>query len=366
LAHGDYTSALGVKEYPRRLRKRTIAGQVTHLALQKIADCLREAGCVGPQDSGVPAALRELGGISRVLETCRDDVLGTLVGNPRAEPYADVLRDDLARRLPTLRQQVQGTLQRIFGSSEPPPGAGQGDRTPSGGALSDGFYTEVRLAPNDLPWIGWADAIKLGPGHCEIIDYKTGVVEEMHREQLRLYALLWARDSTLNPSGRLATHLTIVYPSESQSVDAPTEADLAAMEASLEGLGARVTTALRTVPPPPSVATDSCRFCDVKHMCPEYWEPESRPKLREEPPAVVRSLELAVADRRGVRSWSVNVMFDPFIEAGADAILVGSPHINVRPGTRLRVIDCRVEAADQDIPLIHIGPTTEVFVLEEG
>ena len=365
LAHGDYTDTLGMADYPKRLRKRTIAGQVTHLALERIADCLREAGCVGPQDSRVPVALGGLGGISGVLEACREDVLGGLDGNPRAGPYAEVLRDDLARRLPALRQQVQGALQRIFGSSEPL-GASQADRVRRGGALPEGFHTEVKLAPDDIHWIGWADAIKLGPGHCEIIDYKTGQVDEAHRDQLRLYALLWARDSRLNPTGRLATHLTIVYPSSSQSVEVPAAADLSAMEADLGTVGARVRAALQMVPPPPSVATDSCRFCDVKHMCPEYWEPASRPKLREEPPAVVRSVELDVDERRGVRSWSVSVIFDPFLEAGADAVLVGIPHVSIQRGCRIRVIDCRVELVDQDHPLIHITPTTEVFVLEES
>jgi hypothetical protein len=366
LAHGDYTNTLGIAEYPRRLRKRTIAGQVTHLALQRIADSLREAGCVGPQDSRVPVALRGLGGISGVLEGCRDDVLKTLDGNRRAEPYAEVLRDDLARRIPGLRQQVQGSLQRIFGSSEPPRGTSQPDGIRRDGALSYGFHTEVKLAPSDIPWIGWADAIKLGPGQCEIIDFKTGQEDESHWDQLRLYALLWARDSRLNPTGRLATHLTLVYPGSSRPVEVPTEADLTVLESELIAVGARVGATLQEVPPLPFVATDSCRFCDVKHLCAEYWQPSSRPKLREESPAVVRSVELDVGERRGARSWSVSVIFDPFIEAGAEAILIGSPHVSVRRGSRLRIIDCRVEIADQDVPLIHIGPTTELFVLEEG
>src|SRR5207248_340242 len=46
LAHADYTDTLGLTRYPSRFRRRTMAGQVTHLALQRIADCLREAGCV--------------------------------------------------------------------------------------------------------------------------------------------------------------------------------------------------------------------------------------------------------------------------------------------------------------------------------
>jgi PD-(D/E)XK nuclease superfamily len=365
LGNADYSKSLSVSEYPGRLRKRTIAGQVAHLALQRVAEVLHAAGCVSPNDANVSAALRRVGGISKVLEACGEELIGSHQEDPRAAPYLDQLQDDLVRRLPTLRQTVQGALQRIFGTSETPSEATSTHRRETG-PLGPGFHPEVNLAPSDLPWSGWADAIKLSSEQCEIIDYKTGGEDPAHAKQLRLYALLWARDRRLNPDARLATHLTIVYPGVSRTVDVPDVTDLARMEAELQGLPDRVAATLRQIPPAAVVSADTCRFCDVKQLCSDYWEVGARAKLIESVSSPVRSLEIQVSARLGLRSWSALVTFDPWLEPGSQAVLVGPSTAEYRPGVRLRIIDGRVESREREPTHVYLAPATEVFTLSDG
>lgn len=365
LSHADYSSSLGRPTYPRRPRKGLLAGQVAHLALQRIANALQSAGCVGPHDPGVVEALRSMGGISRVLEACARHVTAAYEGDPRAAPFMGSLELELMRRLPTLRQLVQGYLQRIFGISETPT-RGVTHRGVSRGPLPPGFHSEVRLAPPGIPWIGWADAIKLGPEHCEVIDYKSGLEDRTHEDQLRLYALLWWRDTQLNPEGRLATHLTIVYPGVSQSIPAPDALSLANLEADLRQRASRLVSSLSEAPPAASVSVGNCRHCDVKHLCSDYWLPAARPRLIEQEPSSIRALEVQIDGQLGIRSWSATVAFDSLLEAGTEAVLIGSAAKSFRPGAQLRLIDARIEESADGQPLVHLTSTTEIYLLEES
>ena len=343
---------------------RTLAGQVSHLALERIAQALHAERCTDPQDLRVGRALRAVGGITGVLESCGDQIVTRHRDDPRTSPYLDELRAELWRQLPTLRALVQGSLQRIFGTSASPP---EGTTSvPTRSALPPGFHPEVLLSPPAMQWVGYADAIKLGPEQCEIIDFKTGSEDPSHHEQVRIYALLWARDSVVNPHARLATHLTLVYPGMLRAVDVPDAAALDLLESDLAARAEGVLRELATTPPPAFVSAETCRFCDVKHLCADYWEDSSRPLLAAGDPGTQRAVEIQILQQKAVRSWRVAVVHDPWIPQGTEALLVGIAHPAFLPSARLRLIDCRVaDQAGDDPLLIQRVPTTEIFVLDE-
>jgi hypothetical protein len=112
------------------------------------------------------------------------------------------------------------------------------------------------------------------------------------------------------------------------------------------------------------VAADTCRFCDVKQLCSEYWESGGRARLAEGEPPPVRALEIEVGARLGQRSWSARITSDPWLESGSEAILIGSATVEFPQGSRLRVIDCRVESPAQEPSHVYLVPSTEVFWLK--
>ena len=361
LSHADYSSSIGRSGYPQRPRKATLLGQVSHMALQAITDSLQAVGCMGPQDPGVVLALKGLGGISRVVERQGEDLLDQLATNPRAEPIMDRLRLDLHRGLPAIRQVVQGSLQRIFGISETPNGR---EKHPSGMGrqpLQSGFHSEVMLAPAALPWVGWADAIKLSSEACEILDYKTGGEDPRHVEQLRIYALLWARDEQLNPHGRLATHLTIVYSGTTRPVEIPDTAALTNLERELRSRESAVKRTLTTEPPPASVSADNCRYCAVKHLCHDHWTQDARQFLQDGE-ASLRSLQIEIIKAVGIRSWEAVVEVDPYLEAGRQVLVLTHKPMSLQKGMKLRLIDARVDSAEEPA-LVHLFSTSELYVL---
>ncbi len=368
LARGDYSASLGRKGYPRKPRKGTLAGEVAHLALQKIAMALQAAGCVGPDDPAVVAALRGLGGLSAVLESCAVEVMGAAASNPRVAHRMEHLRSDLIRRLPELRHVVQGALQRIFGVTPPIVPIHRWETRSAEGskreALQPGFHAEVELAPRQLPWVGWADVIKLTAESCEIIDYKTGVEEPAHFEQLRIYALLWLRDEELNPERRPATNLTVVYPGTTYTVAPPSPSEIKDLEDELERRADTGRAALLGRPPRASVGADACRFCDVKHLCDDYWTPLGQQLVREASLPAVRSVQVEVLEPRGAHSWTVVVDLDPYLAAGTRALLTAQEMLSLKEGHSIRLVDAWIPDQTEDgLPAIRLGSNSEIYRL---
>src|SRR5205823_6764255 len=138
------------------------------------------------------------------------------------------------RAIPDLRQIVQLALNGMLSVGGAPATSFRSSDPAARGPLGLGYHSEVKLAPKKMAWVGFADAIRLSHDSCEIIDYKTGAESPAHLDQLRIYALLWARDDVVNPNARLATSLAIVYPGSTHLVPPPDERDLDNLEAALE------------------------------------------------------------------------------------------------------------------------------------
>src|SRR5574337_1295867 len=208
LEHADYADRGLGRGFPRRPSVATLGGRAAHCALERIARAAGPEGAARP-DAFV-SALRSLGGITAVISGCVRDGLARESANPRAAPMLEALDARLRQRSEELRRLVQQALRLQAQApgpttQSPEPGAAPPDR----GALGYGYHPEVELRPPLMGWVGYADAIRLEPDVCEIVDYKTGAPSPTHEAQLRAYALLWARDTVVNPRGRLADSLVL-------------------------------------------------------------------------------------------------------------------------------------------------------------
>ena len=128
----------------------------------------------------------------------------------------------LRSRLPEMRGQVQALLRRVHlkvaaidVSKE------RVYFQPTRSPLNPGVYPEVEVHAPKINWRGKIDLLTISGTSCEVVDFKTGVPNEKHGFQLRVYALLWSRDTELNPKGQAANRLTISYDSGDVAVPAP-------------------------------------------------------------------------------------------------------------------------------------------------
>ncbi len=361
LAHSEYPLLWSGKGYPHRPNLGTLSGRVAHLALERISRAVSEAD--DPTFAGAAIHLRALGGISRVLAECASVEIARLDDNPRVRHRSAALESELARRIPELRLVVQSALNRVLAGAEASPATDR--QGPSlRRALGIGYHSEVELTPDGMAWVGYADAIRLTEDACEIIDYKTGEPSPSHDDQVRLYALLWARDSVVNPTSRLATRLVLVYPRTVREVDPPTLADLQTLERQMRDRAAAAEVELLHSPPKAKVTPDGCKFCDVKQLCQEYWTSRSQSHLAVLPEPWARSLQGVITGQRGNSVTLMAVEFDPYLPRGTEVVvtrLEGNARV---PGQRLRLVDVRVrDDPDAGGAVVSLGPQSEVFVV---
>lgn len=361
LAHADYPNLWSGKGYPRRANVAALSGRVAHLALERISQAIREADT--PTFAGAAIQLRALGGISRVLAECASAEITRLDDNPRSRDRALALESELDRRLPELRLVVQSALNRALtgvAASPTPDRYGVSGRK----ALAFGYHSEVELTPDGMAWVGYADAIRLTEDACEIIDYKTGEPSPSHDDQVRLYALLWARDSVVNPTSRLATRLVLVYPGTVREVDAPTLADLELLEHEMRERAAAAEVELLRSPPRANVTPDGCRFCDVKQLCHDYWTSVGQSHLHALPEPWARSVQVVVTGHRGDSVTVLAVEYDPYLAPGTEAVVTRLQSKARALGQRLRLLDVRVvDDPDAGGVVVSLGPQSEVFLV---
>jgi hypothetical protein len=335
-------------------------GRVAHAAIETITRAIGKAGCTSYAD--VVHVLRALGGLSQVISGCITGEIESCRANPRASERADGLDAELRRHGGDMRLIVQRAINRAVSEAKTPfAGEGAGGRR---GPLGFGYHPEVELAPDGLAWVGYADAILLAPDRCEIIDYKTGEPSPAHAEQLRLYALLWARDSVVNPSGRLATTLRVAYSGVAVEIPAPGLAELAELEIAVEERARSARGAIARTVPPAVVTSEECRYCDVKHLCDDYWTPSGQALVAEVLEPRYRSLQVVVTGRRGASAVAMTIELDPYVPAGTATVGVLSRHAVYSAGQRLRLLDAQVtQDAETGAPVLGFGPGSESFLV---
>jgi hypothetical protein len=395
LRQGNYADVWAGKGYPPAPAGATLAGHVVHVALERIVRAVGDARDIPSGDPGnshrdpmalVVEALRALGGISAVLDGVIRETVSEWESNPRLRPRAKELANELQRQLPALRPRVQHFLNHVrlsrlsagrgLSGAE---GGNQDERTPR--LLAPGLHAEVPLVNEELGWYGKADLLRVGTeteadGGDEIVDFKTGLPKPDHPLQLRIYALLWAREARRNPGGRRVRKLTVLYGSGPLDVSAPIldeELDGVAEELTQRTVGARA--AVQQHPPPARPSREACEWCDVRHMCPAYWAPATRAAIS--PPASQSRQQadvgVQIVQRQGSWSWvgivrEIGALSDEML-VGARVLLRARPHDEhfaslIAAGGRLRIVAAQFAPPSDEsggLPVLSLTKSTEAF-----
>jgi hypothetical protein len=395
LRQGEYAGLWTERGYPPSPAGATIAGHVVHVALERIVRAVAATryGLGDERDVGdgdpmalVVGALRSLGGISAVLEGVIRETVSGWESNPRLRPRVKELGNELQRQLPALRPRVQQYLNRVDLSRLTPRQASH--RASSGeqeeGAvrpLIPGLHAEVPLVNDEMGWYGKADLMRIaGEAEAqsgdEIVDFKTGLPKPDHAFQLRIYALLWAREVRRNPSGSRARKLTVLYGGGPVDVPPPiTDADLDSVAVELAERTAQARAAVIQHPPIARPSCDACEWCDVRQMCDTYWMPTTRAAITPptESPRHLVDAGVQVVQRQGSWSWVALVSevgaLCVDVEVGARVLLRARPHdehfgSRIGVGRRLRIIGAQyVEPSEESggLAVLSLTRATEAY-----
>jgi hypothetical protein len=357
LARASYPEVWEHSGYPRKLHVAALTGDVIHGALEDFLRAWKSASTTASPRAAAVVALRELGGYTALIERSLVRRVKTLQDNPRMARRAEELQAQLAVKVPDMRQKVQGIISRLHLDAV----SGHGEAGDNRGPLSAGLHPEVDLVASALHFMGRADLIAVGPDGLTITDYKTGVADAGHGDQVRLYALLWQRDKERNPDGVLATKLTLAYSSHDELLDAPGPGELDELAHALSDRIAAVERDVAERPPPARPSAETCRYCAVRHLCEEFWVDLPHPEVRADRPTF-RDYEGTVGPRNGPRSWMLGLDRTP----GQLLLRTGTETPGFDTGDRVRILDIAATADDDTAQVVAtITRASEVFVLTE-
>lgn len=367
LRNAKYAGIWANNGYPSTLTPAQAKGTILHRALELL---VQTAAALQGAEAPLAQALREVGGLTAVLERCTEELLSRVAKNPRLSHRSQELKSALERQMPALRPQLQMLISRL----PPLPGG----RVTSGVAHGrtrrlryvEGAYSEVMLKDDGLRWLGIADLVCVNDAGCQIVDFKTGDPKPEHLMQVQVYALLWARDRKANPLGRPVTRLLLRYATGDVEVAVPDPAKLNALASELGARSKAASAAIAVHPPRATPSAEACASCEVRHLCPTIWE--------EEVPVPggigdTQDLQIELLARQGEWSWLASVQFARALPAHSEVLL------RVRPGDHAtakllqqsrtaRLLGVRILPADDasPMPIVALTSGSEVFVLRSA
>lgn len=399
LRHGEYADIWTGRGYPSAPAGATVAGHVVHVALERVVRAVGAMHHEVPSSHAAPNAdpmipvvnaLRSLGGISAVLNDLVQETISEWEMNPRLWPRATEMAAELQRQVPALRPRVQQFLGSVdLGRLRPARDPGGTNMRVRANAevrpLAPGVYAEVPLVDAGLGWYGKADLLRVGGGERNaddaILDFKTGQAKPDHAFQLRIYALLWARDTRRNPAGRRARKLTVLYGDAAIEVPAPhSDRDLDEVAQELGDRTEHARAAVEHHPPVARPSCEACEWCDVRHMCPAYWQPATRAAITSSADLLRHGIDAGVQilQQQGAWRWVARVRevgaLSDEISEGARVLLRGRPHDEhfvaiIRVGARMRVVGAQFVAASEEsggLPVLSLTRSTEAFTVLEN
>lgn len=361
LARADYPDLWEQHGYPRLPIPAAIRGDVVHGALEIIVKAFVKAGCSSTRSAEAVAVLRELGGYTKVAEYVLAAQLARFAGNPRLR--AD-RREQLTRLLtdwlPEAREQIQTYLNRMNllpsgGSGSAPPTAAPSTRYPA----RTGDHPEKELVAEVLGLKGRIDLLSVDAGGVHITDFKTGAEDPAHHDQLRMYALLWDADGTVNPDGLPITKLVAAYPDHEVEVPVPSAADLATL---VDDVAAQIEVAKAAIAVDPPVAKlgEHCRLCSVRGLCGSYWS-RGAPRTAEVSDGTWYDLAGTVVREHGVKSFVLREG-----GTGSDVLVrTPTPAIALPLGSGIRILGARrvIDPEDEEALIAALTSASEVLEL---
>lgn len=349
LAHADYPEIWDKHGYPPRIHLSSILGIVSHSCIERIIRELVKARCSSIDSDGAVAVMRSLGGYTEIIRCYIDRVIVSFQENPRAECAVDSLRSSLQSHTGDIRSRVQLLLGRVHLDNDK--GATSGPTTKAShikrqAMLAPAIYPEVELHAHHLHWTGRVDLLRLLESSCELIDFKTGNYSEKHEFQMRVYALLWLKDSTLNPMSRPIDKLTLSYIREDLQVPVPSLDSLALLETEILERTQKCIEGLSISPPRSRRNVERCVFCGVRHLCEEYWQIQVSDSSTCRSKDGLTDVEVTLIEQHGPSSWNVivnagfvcNVNMPALLRLPANHFLI---HLGM-PLDRLRILDAGV------------------------
>jgi hypothetical protein len=228
--------------------------------------------------------------------------------------------------------------------------------------IGPGDYPEQELVADELRLIGRVDLLSRTPGGATITDFKTGAEDASHHDQLRLYALLWHTDVTVNPEASPVIALVAAYANHEVAVPIPDADELTKLASDIKTRVRAADAAVMADTPAPVVGAH-CGVCNVRVLCDAYWSTGTQ-KTADVAGGARFDLEGIVVRQHGVKSWVLRES-----KTGSEVVVrTASPSTTLPVGETIRILGAR-RTVDRDgtaALIASLASTSETHRLEAG
>lgn len=342
-----------------------LKGIAAHRALRLILSSLVQAGCVSTKSPEAIQVMRRLGGFSLVVRRIVDEAILREERNPRAKAFVEAVRCRIGPIVAAVREEVQAILSTQPLAAATPVASGS-SRSSVRKPLTQGSFPEQELSDASSGWTGIADLLNITTAGIEIVDFKTGEYDKAHELQVKLYSLIWARDTSLNPAGKLVTKLTLRYIGREVEVRPLSEKELTSFQRILDERAQAAKGALKGASPLAKPSAENCRYCFVRHLCATFWTQEVQERIQRETGDDERRMDIEVdlVSPHGPHSWQAKVRVSRLwpVESSVLVRLNEYPHELVS-GQRLRILDAQIIGDEPNERVVVLHKTTELFLL---
>lgn len=361
LSRADYPDLWRHHGYPPLPIPAAIRGDVVHGALETIVKALVKAGCSSARSAEAVAVLRGLGGYTNVAEGVLAAQLARFEGNPRlGADRREQLTRSLTDWVPEARELIQTYLNRI----DLRPSTSRATATVTSDSATryparTGDHPEKELVDEGLRLKGRVDLLSVDMDGVRITDFKTGVEDPTHHDQLRLYALLWDADDKVNPDALRVKELVAAYPDHEVAAMVPSADDLATIR---NEVAARIEVAEAAVTADPPIARpgEHCGICTVRGLCYPYWSAET-PQTAEVLDGAWYDLAGTVMREHGVKSFVLR----EYRTGNEILVRTPTPAFALPLGRDVRILGARrvVDPDEEESLIVALTSTSEVLEL---
>lgn len=338
--------------YPKVPMPSLIEGKIIHMAIETIVRTFLYRGCYSIIDPKSFEILKELGGVTTIIKKCITKSLEVYKENPRTEFILDQLTKNIITKIPYIRNNIQRLLSRVqlFPEKETIRVSTVDLDKEKIKKISKGSFSEIKVKVPEMGWVGVIDLLTLNTEFCEIRDFKTGVNKPEHELQIKIYSLLWMKDTNRNVSGKLPSKLILSYPNYDVEVPVPDIDSLRDLEYEIMSRTQKSFKAIRKVPPTAKPTNENCKYCSVRHLCNDYWE-YIKPVASESKPVTKQfiDLEINLTKQHGPKSWYAVVESCPIISRESRILLRcnNAPFI-LKKRQRIRLLNVIINISKSD------------------
>ncbi|WP_323672961.1 PD-(D/E)XK nuclease family protein [Candidatus Poriferisodalis multihospitum] len=339
--------------YPERVNEAALLGTAVHDGVELVLRELSRTGCSSIADEQAVAAIRRLGGYSKIATRCLDEHLQRLSANPRMAPRLDGLRAQIDNRASEMRRGIQALVSQSPAAPNKPERGRRQDGDPVKRAtLGEGRHLETTLVAEEARFAGRLDLLVVHSDRADIMDFKTGQPSERHNLQLHLYGLLWQLDETANARRLPVGSLVLGYVDGAVEVEPPS--DWGELHDWLRDEIANAESQVRAQSPAATPSVE-CWHCPVRQLCDEYWD---SPFTGGVPDSSFVDREVSILSRNGPTSWLGRLTRD-----GSEVLLRSSRDCEALAlGSDVRILNLLAgEAEELDGMILTMTRSSEVF-----